>query len=76
MSSRLITDCFPLSPISSPKLGAYLLQPLFVYGQSGMYPNKWSVHDMGANYPKAIGHNDGKDEARKGERRDSPRGLI
>ena len=24
--------------------------------------NKWSVHDMGASYPKALGHNDGNDE--------------
>ncbi|KAF8300411.1 DUF1793-domain-containing protein [Clavulina sp. PMI_390] len=47
----------------NPILGAYLLQPLFIYQQSGMYPNKWSVHDMGASYPKAIGHNDGADEA-------------
>ncbi|KAF7355439.1 DUF1793-domain-containing protein [Mycena sanguinolenta] len=25
--------------------------------------NKWSVHDLGSSYPKALGHNDGADEA-------------
>jgi len=44
-------------------LGKYLLLPLFEYQATGQYPNKWSVHDMGASYPKALGHNDGKDEA-------------
>jgi len=32
---------------------------LRTYGQSGMYPNKWSVHDLGASYPVANRHNDG-----------------
>ncbi|KAF8213809.1 DUF1793-domain-containing protein [Mycena galopus ATCC 62051] len=57
---------FPGHPIYlylNPKLGEYLLEPLFRYQASGLYPNKWSVHDMGANYPKANGHNDGTDEA-------------
>ena len=26
------------------------------------YPNKWAEHDIGASYPLALGHNDGKDE--------------
>lgn len=26
---------------------------------TGQYPNKYSVHDLGAAYPKATGHNDG-----------------
>ncbi|KAF8217987.1 DUF1793-domain-containing protein [Mycena galopus ATCC 62051] len=41
----------------------YLLLPLFQYQATGLYPNKWSVHDMGASYPVANGHNDGSDEA-------------
>lgn len=40
-----------------------MLAPLFVYQQSGQYPNKWSIHDLGGSYPTASGHNDGKDEA-------------
>lgn len=44
-------------------MGAYMLAPLFVYQQSGQYPNKWSIHDLGSSYPTAGGHNDGRDEA-------------
>ncbi|KAH7106819.1 DUF1793-domain-containing protein [Auriculariales sp. MPI-PUGE-AT-0066] len=57
---------FPTWPAllwGNPVLGKLLLEPLFAYQASGQYPNPWAVHDMGANYPKALGHNDGKDEA-------------
>ncbi|KAJ7503731.1 hypothetical protein B0H11DRAFT_2170697 [Mycena galericulata] len=57
---------FPASPIFHyfyPKLGQYLLEPLFRYQASGLYPNKWSIHDMGAHYPKGLGHPAGLDEA-------------
>ncbi|KAJ7062370.1 hypothetical protein C8F01DRAFT_129221 [Mycena amicta] len=57
---------FPSWPIllyTNPALGKYLLEGIFRYQATGQYPNKWSVHDIGANYPKAIGHNDGRDEA-------------
>ncbi|KAJ4001755.1 hypothetical protein F5050DRAFT_1560073 [Lentinula boryana] len=47
----------------NPDIGKLLLEGLFAYQASGQYPNKWSVHDLGASYPKAIGHNDGQDEA-------------
>lgn len=53
---------FPTWPIllyTNPALGKYLLLPLFEYQTTGQYPNKWSVHDMGAHYPQALGHNDG-----------------
>ncbi|KAJ7073302.1 hypothetical protein B0H15DRAFT_957288 [Mycena belliarum] len=39
------------------------LDPLARYQATGLCPNKWSVHDMGAHYPKAAGHPDGGDEA-------------
>lgn len=57
---------FPAWPVllyTNPALGKYLLLGLFQYQATGQYPNKWSVHDLGASYPKAIGHNDGGDEA-------------
>ncbi|KAJ7761626.1 hypothetical protein DFH07DRAFT_815613 [Mycena maculata] len=57
---------FPASPIFLyllPELGQYVLEPLFRYQASGLYPNKWSIHDMGAHYPKGLGHPDGLDEA-------------
>ncbi|KAJ7082033.1 DUF1793-domain-containing protein [Mycena belliarum] len=57
---------FPATPLFLylfPALGQALLEPLFRYQAAGLYPNKWSVHDMGAHYPKAAGHPDGEDEA-------------
>ncbi|KAJ6498035.1 hypothetical protein C8R47DRAFT_1261015 [Mycena vitilis] len=65
-NTNTIDVIFPASPIFlylNPKLGEYLLEPLYRYQATGLYPNKWSVHDMGAHYPKADGHNDGTDEA-------------
>lgn len=59
----VIFPSWPLFLYTNPALGKLLLLPLFKYQQTGQYPNKWSVHDMGASYPKALGHNDGKDEA-------------
>ncbi|EIW62026.1 DUF1793-domain-containing protein [Trametes versicolor FP-101664 SS1] len=59
----VIFPAWPLFLYTNPTLGKQLLLPLFEYQATGQYPNKWSVHDMGASYPKALGHNDGKDEA-------------
>lgn len=57
---------FPAWPVllyTNPDLGRHLLEVLFRYQASGLYPNAWAVHDVGASYPKALGHNDGGDEA-------------
>ncbi|KAF8485559.1 DUF1793-domain-containing protein [Gautieria morchelliformis] len=59
----VIFPAWPIFLYLNPLLGKYLLEPLFQYQASGQYPNAWSVHDMGSSYPKALGHNDGKDEA-------------
>lgn len=59
----VIFPAWPILSYTNPALGKYLLKGLFEYQASGQYPNKWSVHDLGGSYPKAIGHNDGKDEA-------------
>ncbi|KAI0750697.1 DUF1793-domain-containing protein [Daedaleopsis nitida] len=59
----VIFPSWPLFLYTNPVIGKQLLLPLFAYQATGQYPNKWSVHDMGAHYPQAIGHNDGKDEA-------------
>ncbi|TCD60187.1 hypothetical protein EIP91_010601 [Steccherinum ochraceum] len=59
----VIFPSWPAFLYTNAALGKNLLLPLFEYQASGQYPNKWSVHDMGASYPKALGHNDGKDEA-------------
>ncbi|KAG8881508.1 hypothetical protein FRB98_004291 [Tulasnella sp. 332] len=58
----VIFPAWPLFLYVNPVFGKYLLLPLFAYQATGQYPNKWAVHDMGASYPKALGHNDGADE--------------
>ncbi|KAL1661466.1 hypothetical protein GGF50DRAFT_117933 [Schizophyllum commune] len=59
----VIFPAWPILLYTNPALGKYLLDALYRYQESGLYPNKWSIHDMGSSYPKALGHNDGKDEA-------------
>ncbi|THV08423.1 DUF1793-domain-containing protein [Dendrothele bispora CBS 962.96] len=65
-NTNTVDVIFPAWPIflyTNPQLGKFLLEGLFRYQASGLYPNKWSVHDLGAHYPQAVGHNDGQDEA-------------
>ncbi|PLW10460.1 hypothetical protein PCANC_23157 [Puccinia coronata f. sp. avenae] len=52
---------FPILSYLDPALLRLTLEPIFKYTESGLYPNKWTVHDLG-RYPNATGHNDGKDE--------------
>ncbi|KAF9076791.1 DUF1793-domain-containing protein [Rhodocollybia butyracea] len=59
----VIMPSWPFWLYSNPALGKFMLEGLFRYQATGLYPNKWSVHDLGASYPKALGHNDGADEA-------------
>ncbi|EJF61169.1 hypothetical protein DICSQDRAFT_155261 [Dichomitus squalens LYAD-421 SS1] len=59
----VIYPAWPVFLYTNPALGKQLLLPLFEYQATGQYPNKWAVHDMGSSYPKAVGHNDGQDEA-------------
>ena len=46
----------------NPKNIKYMLDPLFDNMERGFYPHKYSLHDLGARYPRCIGHRDGKDE--------------
>ncbi|KAG5724965.1 hypothetical protein E4T56_gene12457 [Termitomyces sp. T112] len=59
----VIFPAWPVLLYLNPVFGKYLLEGLFRYQASGLYPNKWSVHDLGSSYPRALGHNDGNDEA-------------
>ncbi|KAG6880385.1 hypothetical protein C0992_007796 [Termitomyces sp. T32_za158] len=79
----VIFPAWPVLLYLNPALGKHLLEGLFRYQASGLYPNKWSVHDLGglvehrarvnaqrfcrssvgSSYPRALGHNDGNDEA-------------
>lgn len=59
----VIMPAWPAFLYVNPQYGRLLLEGLFRYQATGQYPNKWSVHDLGSSYPKALGHNDGSDEA-------------
>lgn len=39
-----------------------LLEPLFQHQEAGLYPNNYSMHDLGSSFPNATGHADGNDE--------------
>ena len=36
-----------------------LLEPLFLHQEAGLYPNKYSIHDLGSSFPNATGHPEG-----------------
>ncbi|KAL7270257.1 hypothetical protein RUND412_007042 [Rhizina undulata] len=46
----------------NPQWLAYLIEPLLEHQKAGWYPNKYSIHDLGAHFPNATGHPDGLDE--------------
>lgn len=58
----MIFPAWPIFLYTNPVIGKYLLLPHYQYQASGQYPDKWALHDMGAHYPSAVGHNDGLDE--------------
>ncbi|PWY98696.1 DUF1793-domain-containing protein [Testicularia cyperi] len=57
----VIFPLFPLLSYTNPDMLRDLMLPIFEYTESGLYPNKWCVHDLGT-YPNAFGYNDGNDE--------------
>ncbi|KAI5899416.1 DUF1793-domain-containing protein [Schizophyllum commune H4-8] len=58
----IIMPAWPVFVYTNIDYCKYLLLPLLDYQASGQYPNKYAVHDLGAHYPVADGHNDGQDE--------------
>lgn len=58
----VIFPSFPFFLYTNPKWLGYLLEPLLEHMLSGQYPNDYSMHDLGAHFPNATGHPDGKDE--------------
>jgi hypothetical protein len=58
----VIFPAFPFFLYTNPKWGAYLLEPLLEHQRAGLYPNKYSMHDLGAHFPNLTGHADGADE--------------
>ena len=58
----VIFPAFPFFLYTNPRWLAYLLEPLIEHILSGQYPNKYAMHDLGAHFPNATGHPDGRDE--------------
>lgn len=58
----VIFPAFPFFLYTSPRWGAYLLEPLIEHQLSGQYPNNYSMHDLGYHFPNLTGHADGRDE--------------
>lgn len=40
----------------------WTLESLYQYQEGGLYPNGYSMHDLGSNFPNATGHVEGNDE--------------
>jgi Domain of unknown function (DUF5127)/Domain of unknown function (DUF4965)/Domain of unknown function (DUF1793)/Concanavalin A-like lectin/glucanases superfamily/Domain of unknown function (DUF4964) len=56
---------YPSIPVflhTNPTLLRLLLDPVLAYTESGKWPQTYCVHDLGASYPNATGHNDGGGE--------------
>ncbi|KAH7360295.1 hypothetical protein BKA65DRAFT_448562 [Rhexocercosporidium sp. MPI-PUGE-AT-0058] len=58
----VIYPAFPFFLYTNPKWLAYLMEPLIEHQMSGQYPNDYSMHDLGAHFPNATGHPEGRDE--------------
>ncbi|TGO50615.1 hypothetical protein BOTNAR_0386g00010 [Botryotinia narcissicola] len=58
-NTQTVDVMFPAMPIflySNPALLKYMLDPLYENQEAGHFPQEYSLHDLGANYPRAIGH--------------------
>lgn len=58
-NTQTVDVIFPAMPIflySNPVLLKYMLDPLFENQEAGHFPQQYAIHDLGANYPRAIGH--------------------
>jgi hypothetical protein len=57
----VIFPALPFFLYTNPRWLAYMLEPLIEHQLNGLYPNKYSMHDLGV-FPNATGHPDGRDE--------------
>jgi len=58
----VIFPSYPFFLYANPTWLQQLLEPLLIHQAAGLYPNKYSMHDLGSSYPNGTGHPDGKDE--------------
>ncbi|KAI0998793.1 Glutaminase A [Podosphaera aphanis] len=57
----VIYPAIPIFLYLNPDLVKLLLEPLYENQEAGKYPHTYAMHDLGANYPLAIGHDKGDD---------------
>lgn len=50
----------PVFYVLSPDYLRMLLHPVIYYSNSGAWPHNYTIHDIGAHYPNATGHDDGE----------------
>lgn len=55
----VIFPAMPMLLYSNPVMVKYMLDPLFENQEAGHFAQNYSIHDLGMNYPRAIGHEDG-----------------
>lgn len=58
----VIYPFYPIIMYLQPSLAKLMLDPLFENQESGLYPKKSSMHDLGSHFPNATGYPDGLDE--------------
>ncbi|KAL9625069.1 MAG: hypothetical protein Q9160_000798 [Pyrenula sp. 1 TL-2023] len=64
-NTNTVDVIFPAMPIflyTNPVLLKLLLDPVFINQEAGFWPQKYPIHDIGAHFPNATGHNDGNAE--------------
>src|SRR5271155_1308723 len=52
-------NSIPIYLYLHPEILRLLLEPLFLHQEAGLYPNNYSIHDLGSSFPNATGHADG-----------------
>lgn len=50
----------PIFYVLAPEYIKLLLHPVIYYLDTGAWPHNYTIHDMGARYPNATGHDDGE----------------
>ncbi|KAL9595891.1 MAG: hypothetical protein Q9219_006159 [cf. Caloplaca sp. 3 TL-2023] len=59
----VIFPAFPIFYVMNPEYIRLLLEPVMQYLATGRWKQPYMIHDIGANYPLAIGHDDQAAEA-------------
>ena len=59
----VIYPAFPLFYVTNPEYIRLLLEPIMQYLASGRWKQPYTIHDIGASYPNATGHDDQAAEA-------------